>query len=600
MSILDQYEGQAAAAAAPYIAPPKPEPKFNAWGLATAVPRGVAVAGGEVLASGFELAAGLRSNQYDQGGYAREAFQSDFADSLRDTAAGLRPDPATASTAEQVLFGFARGASKVVAGALAAGPVGVVAAGFEEMNTVSADLKAQGIDSATRDKAAAVQGAGLALAALPLVGQTLPQTAALYLAGGPGGFMAQQALTRQILKDANYDQQAQQYDPFDPVGLAVSSLIPAGFAAWGVRGQRIAAKAAADEAFRTGPVPSERTAVAQAVDAVPREAVDAAMVQHLVERRAASNIHTFGTPDSATHEAALSRAEEQIARGERVNVADMLPEPPTSPAARALDVQITQLEAQRAELLPVAGQLADRGDIAPIKRELALLEQNRPDASEAGVKSLAKDIQAADGVSYKQALAEAKRQTAQSVSEFSAKVASLEAAIRRNAEGQQATEALARLDQQIEATKRQRDEAAPFAAFRTAIAEAARQALREPAQPRTEQRAAQAPEAPNPEGSAPARGSAAPAAAPAVPEPRGAADAQAAGVTPGAKAEDTAAVARLAEVQAQHPDLMVQIDGMDKPMRLDEFLSAVKAEADEMKADAPLMEIAASCAILNG
>jgi hypothetical protein len=71
-------------------------------------------------------------------------------------------------------------------------------------------------------------------------------------------------------------------------------------------------------------------------------------------------------------------------------------------------------------------------------------------------------------------------------------------------------------------------------------------------------------------------------------------------MTPGAKAEDAAVMARLADVQAQHPDLMVQIDGMDKPMRLDQFLAAVKAEADEMRADAPLMEVAATCAILNG
>ena len=45
---------------------------------------------------------------------------------------------------------------------------------------------------------------------------------------------------------------------------------------------------------------------------------------------------------------------------------------------------------------------------------------------------------------------------------------------------------------------------------------------------------------------------------------------------------------------------MVQIDGMDAPMRMDDFLKAVKAEADEMAADAPLMEVAAQCALLNG
>lgn len=58
--------------------------------------------------------------------------------------------------------------------------------------------------------------------------------------------------------------------------------------------------------------------------------------------------------------------------------------------------------------------------------------------------------------------------------------------------------------------------------------------------------------------------------------------------------------ARIAEVQAAHPDLQVMLDGMDKPMPLADFLAAVKAEADEMEADAPLMQVAAQCAIMNG
>ena len=61
-----------------------------------------------------------------------------------------------------------------------------------------------------------------------------------------------------------------------------------------------------------------------------------------------------------------------------------------------------------------------------------------------------------------------------------------------------------------------------------------------------------------------------------------------------------AAQARMADVQASHPELQVMLDGMDKPMPLADFLAAVKAEADEMEADAPLMQVAAQCAILNG
>lgn len=68
---------------------------------------------------------------------------------------------------------------------------------------------------------------------------------------------------------------------------------------------------------------------------------------------------------------------------------------------------------------------------------------------------------------------------------------------------------------------------------------------------------------------------------------------------PAAEAEVASAEPRMDAIRAQFPDLMVQLDGMDKPMRLDDFMAAVKAEADEMAADAPLMQIAAECALLH-
>lgn len=68
---------------------------------------------------------------------------------------------------------------------------------------------------------------------------------------------------------------------------------------------------------------------------------------------------------------------------------------------------------------------------------------------------------------------------------------------------------------------------------------------------------------------------------------------------PAAEAEGASAEPRMDAIRAQFPDLMVQLDGMDKPMRLDDFMAAVKAEADEMAADAPLMQVAAECALLH-
>ena len=56
----------------------------------------------------------------------------------------------------------------------------------------------------------------------------------------------------------------------------------------------------------------------------------------------------------------------------------------------------------------------------------------------------------------------------------------------------------------------------------------------------------------------------------------------------------------LVAVSQQFPDLVVQMDGMDAPMRLAEFLDAARAESDEMMAEAPLYQLAAECALTNG
>ena len=206
-------------------------PKFSAW---SAIPRGIGEAGAQVGGTLADIAASFRymrdatpeqRKQIDRQGVPIEQFSSPAGDFMRDAGKSLRPDPLTASAAEQVLYGFARGASKVVAGAVAGGLPGVLAAGVEEGITQSDELRRQGVDLKTRSNVGLVQGAGLALAALPAAGQTLAGTAALYLAGGPGGFVAQQALTREILHNAGQDKLGDQFDPFDPVGLAVSAAL---------------------------------------------------------------------------------------------------------------------------------------------------------------------------------------------------------------------------------------------------------------------------------------------------------------------------------------------------------------------------------------
>lgn len=64
-------------------------------------------------------------------------------------------------------------------------------------------------------------------------------------------------------------------------------------------------------------------------------------------------------------------------------------------------------------------------------------------------------------------------------------------------------------------------------------------------------------------------------------------------------AERAVMESRLAMAQEKFPALEVMVDGMDKPMAAADFMAAIKAEADDLKADAPLMQIAAECALLN-
>ena len=336
---------------------PPPVPKqaagFSAWRTATALPRGV-VAGGAQAGAGLAdvlgafgpiaQASGMgEPSLFDRDAVMREADRIQkmdgqlftTGDEVRRFAEEFRPDPETAHTAERLVFDFARVASKAVGYTLAAGPVGgaTLTAGDEAM-AVADELKQQGVDLDTRTKVGAVVGAVTGLGVgLPMAGNTLRQTVGLVALGGPVSFVAQQQAVRSILQSANYDALAEQYDPLDPVGLAVSTLIPAGFGAWGLRAARArqvkadaAAKAQADADFAAGPVPSEQTPVAMAAREATAEQVDAARVMLSRQVRESSNpARVMDDQTMRAHDEALTKAGEQIARGERVSVGDVAP-----------------------------------------------------------------------------------------------------------------------------------------------------------------------------------------------------------------------------------------------------------------------------------
>jgi hypothetical protein len=273
-----------------------PKPKHSAWSV---IPRAVAGAFAEVggnimdVASAYgQVSAAMGQNSLatvpqsaDERKQRLEAFDKLKSDGIDwqpeesranyRMAQDLRPDPITAGTAENIVFAVTKGLTKAIGAGMITGPVaGAGIFGASEGLQTAEDLAAQGVDLATRTKAGAVSGVmNAAGMALPVAGKTLAGTAALVAVGGPAQFMAQQAATRHILQSADYGRLAQQFDPLDPVGLAVATLLPAGFATWAKLGAKAGTKPA-----------NSGTKAAESGTATP-EQIDAAMVHNLTIAR---------------------------------------------------------------------------------------------------------------------------------------------------------------------------------------------------------------------------------------------------------------------------------------------------------------------------
>lgn len=648
-----------------------------------------------------------------------EAFSTEAGTDFRAKAASFAPDPQTAGAAEQLLFGLGRFATKAVGYSLAAGAVpGAVIAGADEGMTEAERLKNQGVDAQTRTAAGLAMGAATAAAvALPVAGTTALRTAGLVAAGGPGGFIAQQAASKSILQNAGYDKIAEQYDPFDPVGLAVSTLVPAAFGAYVMRGVAARPPAppgppvrsladmggnelravpfndprldayAVTAAQREGIPPevllaiknvgekSGSTAVSSkgakgvmqfmdetwaaygkgdprdptvSIDAGARymadlikqyggdtraaiahyngggkagEAVAAGRYAPAAETRAylkrtdefiaqrggeeagraaagdadavaaarvdqvRTTVESWNLRDPADvvaaqeHLTAVLRAQDQIASGTRVDIGDTIPLDTIS-QARLLDDFATRLESTRAELIPEAAGIAPVGDVAQLRAEISQLEQTRPATTDADLRAAAKTIQAAEGISYKQALAAAKKQTDQRLVDIDAQIGRLQRQVDTHRNAAEAQQTLAGLDRQIQQVRG--DRAAIDAPTPKPAALAVRQAVAElpAAKPAPAAGAAEAPAAPK-------------AATPV--EPTTGND----GAPPAANPMAASVDAQAAEIASLSPDMLVQLEGMAAPMRLADALEAVKAEAARDAADAPLLQVAANCFLRN-
>jgi hypothetical protein len=148
------------------------------------------------------------------------------ADKLRAKAKDLMPDPQTTGAAGQLIGGLTRFAGKAVGYMGTMGPAGALPLGFDEALTESDRLRLQGVDYATRAKAGAVAGVvsgGSMLA--PMSGATWLTRFGKGVAVGEGAQIGQQEAEKLILQHAGYDHLAENFDPFDPTALAVG-LVP--------------------------------------------------------------------------------------------------------------------------------------------------------------------------------------------------------------------------------------------------------------------------------------------------------------------------------------------------------------------------------------
>ncbi|QAZ38425.1 hypothetical protein C1M51_02755 [Methylibium sp. Pch-M] len=624
---------------------PAPAPDYSVWrGVPRALGSGAAAFGaeragfwadvagafGESLATTEGSAGGMfalqspqeRTESLQAADRVGQGFSSDAGDLFRNVARSYRPDAATAHWSEQVVFDLTRGLLKAGTDVLTFGPAGALLSAADEGSMVADDLRQEGVDLGTRTAVGAVGGAALgAGAVLPLAGTTVAKTAALYALGGPVSFMAQQQATRAVLQAADYDKIASRYDPLDPVGLAVASLIPAPFAVYGFRSARA------------------RTAAQH----VTPEQADAARVAHLVQEQ---QTHSLAEPaDLKAHAAearAIETAEMQLARGERVDVTDIVQE--RAALGRAYDEVRASSQGDRfdplveikpADIEAVAvsrggwkklgdaevrgagfglvkfiwrhGEESDKPPAFQVSRDDVLafpeiIRRYEPAEEASGDRGRAWRVEreGPDGemrtLVYADSVisgAEGRHLVTVHVQEPGAsdtKVMSKEKSDWSESLGK-------RLQAHTEDTGRtlvarrgseQSDGgivSERLGGFADRIAAGVRSA-------RVEAKA---------QGLLPERASAAEPSqeAPSAP-PKPAAEGTAAPASPGQKAETGAANARLAEIERQYPDLQVMLDGMDKPMRLSDFLAAVKAETDAELADAPLYQLAAECALLNG
>lgn len=538
---------------------------------------------------------------------------------LRIAIEGMTPDPESTGAASMILHDVTRFVGKAVGYTAAVGPVGAVAGvGLDEGYNEAARRLDEGVDPATAAKLGVTKGIASGIAvALPVAGKSLLGTLGLAAGGGPVAFVAEQATAREILRSANYDELAGQIDPFDPLGLGVSFLggLAFGGAAHAMRARRAPVSAFAKTESAPGTPaevapPGARTPVAEAAARVyTPEQVDAAHVSILQAQREGTALHRANDIESsAGHARALDRAADQMAAGERVSVGDTAPVdgarvaetvlPALARAVKVLDevtgahngqvdgtlratvdgqpagyLDYTVYEGRpEISMVEVADEMRRQGIGAELVREL---QRKFPDAE------VGWGMMTPEGAALREALPK----IVQEVASVRAKVSELESATAERT----ALEARAEEFDQVEnptpeqAAQRQQwfAEAAPRWNELHDRIEALESEVRGEPLIKTLIDIA-----------APAGRAKVESAAPAKPE--------ASTTEGGAGKSDPSAdyLARESDAIAQaEPDMLVMLEGMDAPVKVSDLLAEVKAMADQEIADAPLLQVAAECAL---
>lgn len=155
-------------------------------------------------------------------------FDSATGTALRTRAKDFMPDPQATGKAGQILGGLTNFAGQAIPASFA-GPAGLVALGGARGMQKAEDLKEQGVDPATRMVAGVTAGAlDAASMVLPMTGSTRLIAAGKGAAGGVATGIAQTQAEKMILQASGYDKLASTYDPFDPVSIVLSGVVPFG------------------------------------------------------------------------------------------------------------------------------------------------------------------------------------------------------------------------------------------------------------------------------------------------------------------------------------------------------------------------------------